>query len=202
MPSSGALSEYELLRQQNIARNRQVLLDLKLVGPDSLKSKMQAQKEREQEKRQRERAKRKRNSAPASFRRSARAQNLPAPVYTKETVSDNTELKDQEHVEKMEKAKGWRLNDGSWRGERYGNVKGVTCGTVFGLGDYQRKGRKEMSDTGFFRPFVTPEFAASNKSGCYSLILNNDNGSSEDYGDRIVYAGSGGRHRGQNRMVG
>jgi hypothetical protein len=32
--------------------------------------------------------------------------------------------------------------------------------------------KKEMSGTGFFRPFVTPEFAASNKSGCYPLDFN------------------------------
>jgi hypothetical protein len=193
-------SAYELLREQNIARNQQVMLDLKLVGPDSLKSKMQAQKQQEQLKRQREKAKRKANlQQPA--RRSARAQNLPAPAYTEEVVAEDKGLEKQKDAEKMEKAKGWRMRNGKWRGETYGDVKGVECGAVFGRGDFQREGRRELSDTGFFRPFVTPEFVASDKSGCYSLILNNDNGSSEDNGDRFTYAGSGGRHRGQNRMV-
>ena len=33
--------------------------------------------------------------------------------------------------------------------------------------------------------------------GCYSIILNNDNGLSEDHGDVIKYAGSGGTRRGR-----
>lgn len=37
--------------------------------------------------------------------------------------------------------------------------------------------------------------------GCYAIILNNDNGLSTDNGDSIVYAGSGGRRRGQNRTA-
>ena len=57
-----------------------------------------------------------------------------------------------------EKRQGWRLADGRWRGERFGEVPGVGVGTVFGKGDYQRKGRTEMMETGFFRPWVTPEW--------------------------------------------
>jgi len=38
-------------------------------------------------------------------------------------------------------------------------------------------------------------------AGCYALILNNDNGLSSDNGDEVVYAGGGGRHRGQNRSA-
>merc|ERR1712046_262630 len=54
---------------------------------------------------------------------------------------------------------------------------------------------------GFFRPFVTPEWVKHPTEGCYSIILNNDNGLSEDHGDVIKYAGSGGRMRGQNRTA-
>ena len=57
-----------------------------------------------------------------------------------------------------------------------------------------------MTNSGFFRPFVTPEFLAPGE-GCYAIILNNDNGLSKDQGDRILYAGSGGRRRGQNRTA-
>ena len=57
-----------------------------------------------------------------------------------------------------------------------------------------------MADTGFFRPFVTPEWCEP-KGACYSVIVNNDNGLSSDRGDTIEYAGSGGRMRGQNRTA-
>merc|ERR1712054_40153 len=62
-----------------------------------------------------------------------------------------------------------------------------------------------MSKTGFFVPFVTPEFVSTSSNpadaGCYAIVLNNDNGLSRDMGDTIVYAGSGGRRRGQNRSA-
>jgi hypothetical protein len=95
---------------------------------------------------------------------------------------------------------GRRMPDGLWLGERFGDVGGVPVGTVFGAGDYQRLGRQEMMQCGFFRPFVTPEWCTPGV-GCYSLILNNDNGASRDCGDTIFYAGSGGRMRGQNRTA-
>ena len=57
-----------------------------------------------------------------------------------------------------------------------------------------------MTDTGFHVPMVQPEFLEPN-GGCYALILNNDNGSSRDEGETVWYAGSGGRHRGQNRTA-
>lgn len=95
---------------------------------------------------------------------------------------------------------GRRMRDGLWLGERFGHIKDVPVGTVFGGGDYQRLGRQEMMSSGFFRPFVTPEWCAPGV-GCYSLILNNDNGASLDRGDKIIYAGSGGRMRGQNRTA-
>ena len=90
--------------------------------------------------------------------------------------------------------------DGLWSGERFGEIDGVPVGTVFGAGDYQRLGRRQMTDSGFFRPYVTPEWCAPGV-GCYSILLNNDNGASRDCGDEILYAGSGGRHRGQNRTA-
>ena len=33
------------------------------------------------------------------------------------------------------------------------------CVCLSGAGDFQRKGRGEMMNTGFFRPFVTPEWS-------------------------------------------
>ena len=57
-----------------------------------------------------------------------------------------------------------------------------------------------MMESGFFRPYVTPEWVAPGQ-GCYAIILNNDNGMSSDNGDTIQYAGSGGRRRGQNRTA-
>ena len=45
----------------------------------------------------------------------------------------------------------------------FGEVPGVPVGTVFGAGDYQRKGRTEMMETGFFRPWVTPEWFDPNR---------------------------------------
>merc|ERR1719201_2432492 len=92
------------------------------------------------------------------------------------------------------------MADGLWLGERFGEVEGVAEGTTFGEGDYQRLGRHEMSVSGFHQPFVNPEWCAPGV-GCYSIIVNNDNGSSQDLGDTILYAGSGGRRRGQNRSA-
>ena len=54
--------------------------------------------------------------------------------------------------------------------------------------------------SGFFRPFVTPEWCTPGV-GCFAIIVNNDNGASQDRGDSILYAGSGGRRRGQNRTA-
>jgi hypothetical protein len=44
-----------------------------------------------------------------------------------------------------------------WDGEQFGEV-GVSVGTVFGAGDYQRQGRFEMAANGFFKPVVQPEW--------------------------------------------
>ena len=78
------------------------------------------------------------------------------------------------------------MADGLWSGERFGEISSVPVGTVFGGGDFQRLGRQQMMLSGFFRPFVTPEWCVPGV-GCYSLILNNDNGASHDRGDEITY---------------
>ena len=58
-----------------------------------------------------------------------------------------------------------------------------------------------MSRTGFFKPFVTPEWIDTATKEVYAVVVNNDNGLSVDRGDVLEYAGSGGRLRGQNRTA-
>ena len=124
-------------------------------------------------------------------RQSSRSRSLPVPAYTpgQDEVRRASEVED-----------GSRMQDGKWLGERFGEIHGVPVGTVFGAGDYQRLGRQEMMVSGFFRPFVTPEWCTPGV-GCFAIIVNNDNGASQDRGDSILYAGSGGRRRGQNRTA-
>jgi hypothetical protein len=177
-----SLSAYEEQRARNIARNAAVLSSLGLDEP-LLGAKPKATP----------RAK-KRKSEPTR-ELSRRVRMLPTPAYTPgldEVMADTARKADVDE--------GRRLPDGTWTGERFGEVDSVPVGTVFGKGDYQRLGRQEMMDNGFFRPFVTPEWVAPGE-GCYSIILNNDNGASTDEGERILYAGSGGRRRGQNRTA-
>ena len=87
-------------------------------------------------------------------------------------ATQERERDDSAAVRKEEQKRGARLSDGKWLGERFGEVKGVAVGAVFGAGDYQRKGRFEMTENGFFRPHVQPEWLDP-LLGCYSLILNN-----------------------------
>lgn len=175
------LSAYELQRAQTIAENAAVLEKL------GLKKLVKKRAAPQRQKRPRERQEPKRASQ--------RQRQLPAVTYT---PGQDEVLRVQERQADVDE--GRRLPDGTWLGERFGEVDGVAVGTVFGAGDYQRLGRQEMMETGFFRPFVTPEWAVPGV-GCYSLILNNDNGSGNDEGDTIRYAGSGGRRRGQNRTA-
>jgi hypothetical protein len=128
-------------------------------------------------------------------RESRRARSLPVPVYT---PGQDEVLAEQARASEIEE--GSRMSDGLWSGERFGEIEGVPTGTVFGKGDYQRLGRQEMMTSGFFRPFVTPEWCVPGV-GCFSVIINNDNGASRDEGNSIMYAGSGGRRRGQNRTA-
>ena len=124
-------------------------------------------------------------------------QHLPVPTYT---PGQDEVLAVATYGDEI--AKGHRLSDGRWRGEKFGAVDGVPEGTCFGVGDFQRLGRQEMMENGFFRPFVTPEWNHVTE-GCFSIILNNDNptSGSKDDGNLIRYAGSGGRRRGQNRTA-
>jgi len=189
----GTGSRYEAERQANIEKNQAVLASLGLLDPVAsglLPPPKKSKPRPASRKRVRE------NVTPE--RTSMRAKKMPAPTYV--PPSAEKERDDTAKVRKAQQSQGFRLADGKWRGERFGEVQGIEVGTVFGAGDYQRKGRFEMSENGFFFPHVQPEWLDP-ELGCYSLILNNDNGLSKDEGDRIVYAGSGGRMRGQNRSA-
>lgn len=178
------LSAYEADRAQNIARNREVLSQLGLGQPlFGQRSKCLPRPKKQKERR-----------GPVR-ELSRRVRMLPTPMYT--PGLDEVMAED---AREADVSAGRRFPDGTWSGERFGEVEGIAVGTVFGLGDYQRLGRQEMMESGFFRPFVTPEWIAPGE-GCYAIILNNDNGSSTDEGSRILYAGSGGRRRGQNRTA-
>ena len=178
-------SEYEALRAGNIARNNARLQQLGL-DPDMMKKTKVA---------------RKRAARPTNLpkRQSKRARSEPPAVYNPDDASVDRERALESQRQGI--ANGHRLADGRWRGEQFGEVAGVPVGTVFGRGDYQRKGRTEMTETGFFVPWVQPEFLDKGGAGCYAVVLNNDNGLSDDHGDVVVYAGSGGRRRGQNRSA-
>eukprot|EP01047_Picozoa_sp_COSAG01_P046256 COSAG01_NODE_4328_length_5129_cov_15.312724_3_plen_337_part_00 len=130
-------------------------------------------------------------------RRSARARRQPPEVYSVGAEDDRATQEAQRQISSGHRS----ADDGRWRGENFGSVPGVPVGTVFGAGDYQRKGRFEMSESGFHVGHVQPEWLDSGGDGCYSLILNNDNGLSSDRGDTFSYAGAGGRRRGQNRTA-
>jgi len=180
------LSEYEQTRARNIATNAQVLaaLGIQPLIKKTVKntpSKPRANKRLRQE---------------PTREPSRRARSLPTPLYTPGEDDMLAEASRQREIDA-----GGRLPDsGLWSGERFGEVPGVAQGKVFGKGDYQRLGRQEMSASGFHQPFVNPEWCAPGV-GCYSVIVNNDNGASLDQGGTILYAGSGGRRRGQNRTA-
>lgn len=178
-------SEYELRRLSRVQANAAFLSSLDLPKPPPRRvAKPRAPRPKPQQ----------------SSRSSSRIRQLPAPSYVEErTLEDSDGTAATNELQEAITA-GYRSGDGRWRGECFGEVEGVPEGTVFGLGDFQRLGRQEMVDTGFFRPFVTPEWV-NPSGGCYSLILNNDNGLSTDKGSVIEYAGSGGRRRGQNRTA-
>ena len=175
------LSAYEEQRLKNIATNAKVL---EALGIESLTAMKKSAQQPRQKKRTRE--------AVEPTRESRRTRSL---LYT---PGQHEALGEESRKHEIEE--GHRMPDGLWAGERFGEVDGVPVGTTFGNGDYQRLGRQEMMVSGFFRPFVTPEWTTKGV-GCYSIIVNNDNGSSQDRGDTIMYAGSGGRRRGQNRTA-
>lgn len=177
------LSEYEQTRARNIATNAMVLAELGIQPLIKKKAKPPSKPR-----------KRFPTSREPTREPSRRAQSLPIPMYTgqDEVLAESSHQSEQVS----------RMPDGLWSGERFGEVPGVAEGTVWGKGDYQRLGRQEMAVSGFMKPGNTtqPEWCAPGV-GCYSIIVNNDNGASTDKGDTIIYAGSGGRRRGQNRTA-
>ena len=179
--ADASLSAYEVQRAQNIADNAAQLAQLGLQKLVEKRARAQRPK-RPREPR-----------SPA--RASQRQRQLPAVMYT---PGQDEMIKAEERQTDVDE--GRRLPDGTWLGERFGEADGVAVGTVFGAGDYQRLGRQEMMESGFFRPFVTPEWCVPGV-GCFAIVVNNDNGASTDMGDTILYAGSGGRRRGQNRTA-
>ena len=184
---------YEQCRERTVARNATLFAELGLANkarkPPTKPSKSTSQSGQR---------KRKRAEPQEPSRKSTRVRGKPPVSYV---PPDPVEERDDARAERrQQQKKGYRLANGKWRGERFGHVPGVPVGTVFGAGDYQRKGRREMADTGFFEPFVTPEWVERN-GACYAVILNNDNGLSSDGGDIVRYAGAGGRMRGQNRTA-
>lgn len=195
MAASRGKASYESLRQQNIARNEEFLKNLGVA-----KYKISEMDGRSKRNKTSTRKRKPLTSVPREgSRKSSRTRNIapssvsPAPSLAPPKPAEDDLLQSGAKVLDA---------DGSvrWRGECFGEVEGVKCGTVFGKHDYQRQGRKEMMETGFFLPFVQPEWLERH-GACYSLILNNDNGSSEDQGEIFTYVGGGGRHRGQNRTA-
>ena len=190
-------SEYEKLRERNIARNKRVLTELGLADGNGL---IQVQGKPEPTKKRKRRHASTRQSA-KSIRRSHRLLGTPPISQQCNHYRDSSSHRDPKVTKREQIVKGWRTKDGRWRGECFGHVSGVPVGTVFGAGDYQRKGRLEMSANGFFAPRVTPEWIDKETKAVFSLIFNNDNGNSADSFDVLQYAGAGGRQRGQNRTA-
>jgi hypothetical protein len=168
---------YVLAREKNIESNKKKLIELGLAAINNELHVLQKMKKRNPKKR-------KRNSFSAPTRRSRRVSNKPPVIYTPQDYTEedfDANMKIEEEI-----SKGWRNENGEWRGETFGAVNGVPIGTVFGAGDYQRQGRFEMSKTGFFKPTVTPEWIDTLTKEVYSIIVNNDNGLSVDKGDVIL----------------
>ena len=129
-------SEYEAQRARNIAQRR----GLHRLGLQRLIEKRPSAP----------RPPRQRKAPRAPTRESQRVRSLPTPAYT---PGMHEAMAAEARAVAVDE--GRRLPDGSWSGERFGEVAGVEVGHVFG-GDTSVK-RQEMSESGFFRPFVTPE---------------------------------------------
>ena len=115
------LSEYELLRAANVARNNAVL---KSLGIDTTSA--AGKKKLRPAPKKRRRIKELPTAPP---RRSRRAKSLPAPTYTPENAAEERQDNDAQRQELI--SKGWRGANGRWRGERFGAVPGVEVGSVF-----------------------------------------------------------------------
>lgn len=132
-----SLSAYERLRLSNMARNAAVMSQLGLDEMQVAKPVARAPQGK----------KRARTPREATREPSRRVRNVPVPTYT---PGQDEVLRQQE--KDADKEEGRRLPDGTWLGERFGECEGVPVGTTFGAGDYQRLGRQEMVQNGFFRP--------------------------------------------------
>jgi hypothetical protein len=140
---SDDMSEYEQARQEKMAQNKAMLDTLGIEDSLACVASMQHKTGAHQQKKKRQ------NTNIEVQRRSSRAKGM-AP--SAEEIISNIEGAAPASVQKEDE--GEKLQDGTWRGERYGEVGGVVVGQVFGAGDYQREGRFEMSRTGFFVPKV------------------------------------------------
>jgi hypothetical protein len=188
---------YDALRSANIARNN---IKLRELGLDTLRNELQLHAKTSNRSTTITRQRKRKRIPTAPTRHSRRTKNLPPPPrYTPQSADDDRKALQSERNEEI--AEGFRRSDGSWRGERFGNVKEVKVGTVFGRGNYQREGRFEMAKNGFFKPKVTCEWIDTSTKEVFSIVVNNDNGLSQDFGDVLHYAGAGGRRRGQNRTA-
>ena len=184
---------YSELRKQNIARNNAKLTEL---GLDTIREEIALSQKKKKKPRS---IKKRKRTASIPTRSSRRTKNQPPPIYTPDNAQEERELANQKQDEQI--SKGYRKKNGTWRGQKFGAVKNVPVGTVFGAGDYQRAGRFEMAMNGFFLPVVTCEWIDSTTKEVFAIVVNNDNGLSRDKGDVLVYAGAGGRRRGQNRTA-
>jgi hypothetical protein len=140
---SDDMSEYEQARQEKIAQNKAMLDTLGIGGSLACLASIQHKTGAHQQKKKRQ------NTNIEVKRRSSRAKGM-AP--SAEEIISNMEGAEPASVQKEDE--GEKLQDGTWRGERYGEVSDVVVGQVFGAGDYQREGRFEMSRSGFFVPKV------------------------------------------------
>ena len=162
-------SSYERAREARIRRNAAKLQQLGLSDELGARGSLTGLSETKLRSVKRRSVKRKRTEN-LPCRRSARVRKMPPPSYVPPASFAEHERKEIMNEIREQKEKGYRLQSGKWRGEKFGEVKGVPEGRVFGEGDFQRLGRKEMSETGFFRPFVTPEWVEP-KGACYSIIV-------------------------------
>ena len=132
MPSS-----YEELRTARIAANALVLSQLGVdLGTAAKPAKKSAPRPR----------KRRAVTVPAEgSRRSIRTRGAaPIAYFAPPEPMQDESLTDERAAKREQIAKGWRLRDGRWRGERFGAVTGVAEGTVFGAGDYWVKRTMEL----------------------------------------------------------
>ena len=90
-----------------------------------------------------------------------------------------------------------------WRGQSFGLVNGLNVGDCFGgegSGEWEGRGRLEMSAKGFHRPMVAGIWGKP-EIGCYSLVMNGGYEDDFDEGDVFTYTGSGGRNLTGNKRT-